>query len=207
MSRSAVRRGIVLVGAVGVFVAAFVAGRATGGHRSWRDSIRLDAGVPVGVLHTPAGALAAADNYVSAGITDSLDQRALRTFADTLVAPAKRRSLLTASQRLAQSGPPHGTRAVGLVVAHALRRYAGDRARVTTWQVGSYWGPGLQPSQYWALADLSLRWADGRWQIASLDERLPGPVPPRIAAPPAARKVSVWNRALAGMSAPYYGAG
>lgn len=190
------------------FAVAFVAGRATAGHRAGADAIRIRVGLPVGVLHTPSGALAAADNYVAAGMTASLDQPGLQRFADTLVLPAARDGLLRANAELERrSAPSAGTRAITTVVGHVLRAYTADSAQVTTWEVGSYWGPGLAPTQYWALADLALRWGEGRWRIASLDERIPGPVPALIAAGPGATTATAWNEALAGMSAPYYGAG
>ena len=189
-----------------IFAMAFWFGRAGRATGAPEDAVRLIGGVPVGVERTAAGALAAADNYVAVGLTASLDPRSLEAFADRLVAPPERPSLLSASERLAQQdGPPAGTTAIGTVIAHRLRSYTGATARVTTWDLGSYWGAGLAPTQYWAVADLSLRWRDGHWDIASLDERLPGPVPARIA--PGADTSTSWSEALAGMSAPYYGAG
>jgi hypothetical protein len=104
-------------------------------------------------------------------------------------------------------GPPPGTNAIGTVVAHSLVRYARARARVRAWEVGSYWGGELAPTQYWAMADLTLRFLGGRWQVTALDERLPGPVPARIGGTAAAATAGTWSRALAGMSAPYYGTG
>ena len=193
---------------VATFAAAFAAGRATTGHRVGADAIQIRAGLPAGVLHTPPGALAAADNYVAAGMTASLDQPRLQHFADALVLPAARGGLLHVSAQLERrSAPPGGTHAITTLVGHVLRAYAADTARVTTWEVGSYWGPSLAPTQYWALADLVLRWSGGRWWIASLDERVPGPVPALIAALPGATTSAAWDLALDGMSAPYYGAG
>jgi hypothetical protein len=193
---------------VAMFAAAFAAGRASAGHRVGAAAIQIRAGLPVGVLHTPPGALAAADNYVAAGMTASLDQTRLQEFADALVQPAARGELLRASAQLdRRSAPPPGTRALTTLVGHALRAYTADTARVTTWEVGSYWGPSLAPRQYWALADLVLRWSGGRWWIVSLDERVPGPVPALIAARSGATTAAAWDVGLDGMSAPYYGAG
>jgi hypothetical protein len=157
------------------------------------------------VLDTPAGALAAADNYVAAGITASLARSELREFADALVAPAARPSLLATTARL--PSPPPGTNAIGTVVAHSLVSYARARARVSAWEVGSYWGESVAPTQYWAMADLTLRFFGGRWQVTVLEERLPGPVPARIAGTSAAATAGTWSQALTGMSAPYYGMG
>lgn len=196
---------LVLAGALAV---AFAAGRSTVALRGTPTPTRVENGIPIGVLHTPAGALSAADNYVATGITAGLDPRALEAFAKALLIPAARPVLIAASERLAQgSSPPAGTSAIGTVVAHALRSYVGDAAEVSTWELGSYWGAGLVPTQYWALADLSLRWSDGRWQVVSVQERLPGPVPARVSGAQAARTSASWNQALTGMSAPFYGDG
>jgi hypothetical protein len=206
-TRSMRLAAIVLV-PVAAFAAAFVAGRTISGHHVAPDAIQVRVGLPVGVLHTPAGALAAADNYVAAGVAASLEQSRLQRFADTLVLPAARSELLRVSAELGRrSAPPAGTRAIAAVVGHVLRAYTADTARVTTWEVGSYWGSALAPTQYWALADLALRWRGGRWRIASLDERIPGPVPALIAAGPGATTTAAWSAALIGMSAPYYGSG
>jgi hypothetical protein len=191
---------------VAVFAAAFGVSR-TGRMRQVRPNpIRLVGAVPVGVEHSAAGALAAADNYVAAGITDSVDQRALQSYANAVIAPSERMALLRASEQLAQRDrPPAGTSAIATILAHRLWSYTGATARVATWDLGSYWGPALPPAQYWALADVALRWASGRWQIVSVDERLPGPVPGPVGA--GANTSAQWSSALAGMSAPYYGTG
>jgi hypothetical protein len=81
--------GVAAVLAAGAaFGLAFAVGRATAPSPAPADAIRLVHDLPVGVLDTPAGALAAADNYVAVGITASLDGRELEAFADALVTPA-----------------------------------------------------------------------------------------------------------------------
>jgi hypothetical protein len=191
---------------VATFATAFALARAGGSGHVRSGPLRLVGGVPLGVEDSAAGALAAADNYVAAGVTDSLDRRSLGAFADAVVAPAERQPLLDASERLAQQGgPPPGTNVISTVVAQRLRGYTSGTARVTTWDLGSYWGAGLEPIQYWALVDLSLRWMGGRWWVVSLEERLPGPVPALVAS--GASTSASWGEALAGMRAPYYGGG
>ena len=93
---------------VATFAAAFAAGRASTGHRVGAAAIQIRAGLPAGVLHTPPGALAAADNYVAAGMTASLDQPRLQQFADALVLPAARRGLLHVSAQLERRSAPPG---------------------------------------------------------------------------------------------------
>ena len=68
-----------------------------------------------------------------------------------------------------------------------------------------YWGGGAVPTQYWSLVELSLRWSGDRWRIVSGQDSLPGPVPALIAGRGEDRTTAVWDQALAGMTAPYYG--
>ena len=191
---------------LGVLSGAFAAGRSTVAGPQKPNPVQLEQGIAVGVVRTPAGALAAADNYVATGITASLDPPALRRFADTAIDPTLRARFIAASQAGGQRiGPPPGARALGLVIAHRLDSYGAGRAEVSTWGVGSYWDGGSAPAQYWALVDVSLQWGSGHWQVAALQESLPGPVPALVGGPAAGRSAPVWDRWLSGMSAPLYG--
>jgi hypothetical protein len=196
---------VVLIGVLG---AAFAAGRWTLDRRGGPDPVALDHGMPIGVLETPAGALAAADNYVATGISASLDPGRLRQFADMAIDPAARAGFISTSQSLAQSGgPPVGARVIADVIAHRLESYRGGTAEVDAWALGSYWAGGVEPTQYSVLVQLSLRWEGDGWQLASVSESLPGPVPGLVAGPTAGRSAAVWDRELSGMLAPYYGDG
>jgi hypothetical protein len=201
-----VRIAAVTVGLFAIGVGAFVIGRGTAAPGGHRNPIGLVGGVAVGVSDTPAGALAAADNYVAQGITASLDEGRLERFATTAIEPGARRAFLVASRSSleGQSLPP-GSEAIGLVVAHELGSYAPDEATVTTWDVGCYWGPGLAPTQFWALTELRLRWTVGRWEIAAVEEQLPGPLPARVVVDQQAATAGGWSTGLDGMSGPYYG--
>jgi len=193
---------------VGVLGGAFAAGRSTVARRVTPNPVRLEQGMPVGVLRTPSGALAAADNYVATAISASLDPTELQRFADALIDPSAREQFVSAGQNLAQTGsPPPGARVLGSVVAHRLDSYAGDSAEVSAWLLGSYWGGGLVPSQYSALVQMSLRWMGDRWQIASVRQLVPGPVSGLVAGSQETRSTSAWDAALTGMSGPYYGDG
>jgi hypothetical protein len=185
--------------------AAFAFGRGTIAPVGHPNPIGSVGGIAVGVSDTRAGALAAADNYVGQGITASLDEGQLERFAKTVVEPGARQKFLSSS-RASLSGQrlPPGSEAIGLVVAQELRSYTPGEATVTTWDLGSYWGPGLAPTQFWALTDLRLEWT-GRWEIAAVEEHLPGPVPNRVVADEPAATASAWSTELDGMSAPYYG--
>lgn len=205
---ASVRAAVATAFLIGVLGAAFAAGRSTLDRRGAPDPLALEHGMPLGVLETPAGALAAADNYVAIGISASLDPGQLRQFADTVIDASARARFISTSQSFAQSGgPPVGARVIADVIAHRLESYRGGTAEVAAWALGSYWEGGLQPTQYSALVQLSLRWSGDRWQLASVSESLPGPVPSLVAAPIEDRSAAVWDRDLSGMVAPYYGDG
>jgi hypothetical protein len=196
---------VVLAGVVLAIVGgAFVAGRSSRPADSPPDPVRLEDGVPVGGLETPGGALAAADNFVSTGVTASIEPRQLRRFVNAVVDPRARDSFIV-DNPAPGSGPPPGARVTASVVAHRLVAYGAGGARVSMWVVAAYWGGGAVPTQYWSLVQLSLRWSGDRWRIVSGQDSLPGPVPALIAGRTEDRAVELWDQALAGMSAPYYG--
>lgn len=203
---SSLRTAAVTVLLIGVLGGAFAAGRSTVRRRAVVDPLRLERGAAVGVVETPAGALAAADNYVATGISATLDPPQLRRFADTVIDPVGRDRFISASESFAQSGgPPAGARVIADVVAHRLERYGGATAAVRIWALCSSWGGGAVPAQYSALVDVWLRWTGDRWQIESVSESLPGPVPGLIGGPREGRSRELWDQTLSGMSAPYYG--
>ena len=190
----------------GVLSGAFAAGRSTLASGRAPDPLRLEHGIPISVVDTRRGALVAADNYLALGISASLDIGQLRQFARAAIDPRARTRFIAASQSFGQgSGPPAGARVVGSVVAHRVESYGAGSARVRAWTLCAYWGPGLVPTQYSALVDVSLRWASDRWWIVAVQESLPGPVAGLVAGPHTARSSEAWDQALAGMSAPYYG--
>ena len=190
-----------LVGTVG---GAFIGGRSTPPAGPQPDPVRLEHGVPVGVVESPGSALAAADNFVSSGVTASVDPAQLRQLVSAVVDPTARGRFIVENPSPG-SGPPPGARATGSVVAHRLDSYRAGDARVGIWVVATYWGGGVVPTQYWSLVELSLRWSGGRWRIVSGQDSLPGPVPALIAGGGEERTNAVWDEALAGMTAPYYG--
>jgi hypothetical protein len=204
--RSSLRLMALALSLVGVLGGAFAAGRSTVAPPGAPNPVRLEHGTPLGVVQSPAGALAAADNYVAVGITASLDPGQLRAFASQVIDPGTRASFVSAGQSLAQAGgPPPGARVIGAVVAHRLDRYGSGTASVSEWAVGSYWDGGAVPTQYWSLVDLSLRWSGGRWQLSLLREMAPGPVPDLVGGDRKGRSSGAWDQALTGMTVPFYG--
>lgn len=198
-------RRVVLAGLVVAIVGgAFVGGRSTRPATVAPNPLAIVDGVPVGGLDAPGGALAAADNFVSTGVTASIEPGQLRQFVNAVVVPRARGSFIV-DNPAPGSGPPPGARVTASVVAHRLVSYGAGDARVSMWVVAAYWGGGAVPTQYWSLVQLSLRWGGDRWRIVSGEDSLPGPVPALIAGRIEDRAVEVWDQALAGMSAPYYG--
>jgi hypothetical protein len=166
--------------------------------------VRLEHGIPVGAVESRGGAVAAADNFVSTGVTASVEPEQLRQFLSAVVDPTARGRFIVENPA-PSSGPPPGARVTGAVVAQRLDSYHPGNARVGMWVLASYWGGGAVPTQYWSLVELSLRWSGERWRIISGQDSLPGPIPALIAGGGEDRTDAVWDEALAGMTAPYYG--
>jgi hypothetical protein len=195
---------------------AFVLGREAAPAPSPRNPIEYMGGVPVGVDHSLAGAVAAADSYVvvsydSVERNPALDARLI----ETVFAPAIRASALTAAATVRVRNPTamalwaHGGHNIGLIGARRLDYYHGDVAQVTTWNADIYWGPGRPPKQAWVLTQTSLGWSGGRWLVtATVTLPTPGPVPaltPQAA--PSNDSATALATALVGYTAPSYGAG
>jgi hypothetical protein len=204
--RRSLRLAAVATTLAGTLGGAFAAGRSTVPRPGAPDPLRIDHGVPVGVVETPDGVLAAADNYAATGVTASLEPNELREFADTVIDVGARQAFLATSQSLSQDGaPPAGAHVIGSVAAHRLDSYGAGTAEVSEWVLAGYWDGGAVPTQYSALVDLSLRWSGDRWLVVSVRESVPGPVPGLTVGDGESRSTAVWDRSLGGMSAPYYG--
>jgi hypothetical protein len=176
-------------------------------------AVELVDGVPVGVQHTPAGALAAADNYVAlASQSVEQDPAAFNALVAQAYAPRARAQTLSQAQQIRTADVQNmtnyeeGGRAVAIVAARRLDRYTQTDAQVTSWLGGFVWGPHLTPRQTWNLVDTTLRWQDGRWLVeASNTETTPAPVPSIVYVNGANNQTPAFAR-LNGMSAPFYGA-
>jgi hypothetical protein len=173
----------------------------------------LEHGVPVVQAHTPAGALAAADNYLALS-SQSLEQDppAFATLVAQDYAPQVRASTLAEAKRLREADASdiaayrEGARAIAIVAARRLDSYAPNQATITSWLAGLLWGPHTPPRQSWNLVDSILRWQSGRWLVVS--ERVdstPAPVPSRVYVNAGNDRYEAFTR-LAGMSPPFYGA-
>jgi hypothetical protein len=172
-------------------------------------------GIPVGVRDTAAGALAAADNYLAiASQTVEQNPAQFAVLVNTVYTPGSRAGTLV--QASAERGGDiadmrnyaRGGRAVAVIAARRLDRYTPGRATITSWLGGFVWGPALSPRQSWNLVDTTLLWRQGRWVIASMNtERTPAPVPSVVFVDGHNNQSAAFDAALAGMTAPFYGAG
>jgi hypothetical protein len=196
-------------------LATFLVGRSLAPAAQPADPVITMAGIPVAVDHSPAGALAAADNYVAVSYaTVERNPRRDKQLIDTVYAPAIRTSAIAGaatvrSQNVAgMSLWAHGGQNLSLIGARRLDYYHGDEAQVTTWNVDIFWGPGRPPKQAWVLTQTSLRWARGRWLVTTTTTLpTPGPVPAITPQANAANDSQrAFDRDLAGFSAPLYGA-
>jgi hypothetical protein len=171
-------------------------------------------GVPVGVEHSRAGVLAAADDYVAVSSqTLEQDPRVFAALVSEAYAPQLRSRVLGEAQEIRASDTQNmanyaqGGRGLASVVAQRLDSYSPTTAAVTSWLGGIVWGPHLTPRQTWSLIDTTLAWSGGRWVI--LDSHLdatPAPVP-AIVYVQAGSDASVAFARLDGMSSPLSGIG
>jgi hypothetical protein len=175
------------------------------------SAIELIGGVPVGVQHTPVGALAAADNYVA--FSSQMVEQNPSEFAALVAqayAPAARGPALSQAQEIRGADPQNmanynsGGHGLALIAARRLDSYTTETATVTTWLGGVVWGPRLAPRQTWNLIDTTLRWLDGRWLIVdSKTDATPAPVPSIVYVNGSNDQSAAFAR-LAGMTAPFY---
>jgi hypothetical protein len=210
---------------VGVLVAAgigWLAGRSSARDGSAQAqqtargaaAVRLITGVPVGVQHSRAGALAASDNYVAVSSETVLqDPTRYASLVREAYTPSYRVRAIREAQALRKRSAESianydaGGRALAVVGARRLESYSGDRASVTTWTGGVSWGPGRPPGQRWFFTQTNLRWDDGRWRVERIDESSrPAPTPGVVRySDKTALRVETFDRALRGMTAPSYG--
>jgi hypothetical protein len=205
--------GLLALLALGIGV---LIGRATSSARGGAlAAATIVHGVAVGVQDSAAGALAAADNYLAiASQTVEQNPAQFAALVNTVYTPASRASTLT--QASAERGADiadmrnyaRGGRAVAVIAARRLDDYTPDRAKVSSWLGGFVWGPALSPRQSWNLVDTTLLWRRGRWLVASMStERAPAPVPSVVFVDGHNNQSGAFDDRLAGMTAPFYGAG
>jgi hypothetical protein len=188
-----------------------------GGHNAGHGrvgALELLNGVPVGVEHTPAGALAAGDNYLAlASQSIEQDPSQFAALVAQIYAPALRGRTLAQAERVRagdaqnMSNYAQGGRGIAVIAARRLDSYTPAQATITSWLGGFVWGPHLPPRQSWNLVDTTLRWSAGRWfVVASQTDATPAPVPSIVYVSGPNNQTPAFGR-LAGMTAPFYGTG
>jgi hypothetical protein len=175
--------------------------------------IRTIDGVPIGVQHSRAGALAAADNYVTTATETVIPDPARyeRLVRRTYAPGYQARALAEAAD--ARSKAPDvvaayegGRRAVAVVAARRLDSFGRDRAKVTTWRAGVVWSSTDKPFSQWFLTQTQLRWNGQQWLVERIDDvRRPAPAPPIRYQDRASLRAATFEKELRGMSAPIYG--
>ncbi len=218
-ARPRVHPGALIVAATVILVLlggpAFFLGRLLAAPAPESNPIANVAGVPVGVDHSPPGALAAADDYVAVSYASverdpARDAQLIRTvYAPTIRASATTGAAAVRAQNATGMALwARGGQTLSLIGARRLDVYRDGVAEVSTWNADIFWGPGRPPKQAWVLTQTSLRWNGGRWLVtATTTMPTPGPVP---AATPQATATndtaSAFGAQLAGFGAPTYGA-
>lgn len=196
-----------------IAVAALV-GYSTAPTTEHPNPIRLDHGIPVVVLDTPGGALAAADNYLASEDSALFSADQLRTVVNTDWLPQERSVELTqALPSAALQSTPFGlgdAQLTAAVAADKLEAFTRVSARVGVWHEITVWSSApvvSQPAQHWMLDTVTLAFNGSRWLVASRstapDSRTP--VPAWTSGGPRDRTIEAFDTRLAGMSAPYYG--
>lgn len=175
------------------------------------------AGVPVGYPDTPAGAQAAAANYVVAFASAPMFVPASRhqiiaAVADPTVASALQAqydvAFAATTSRFgldANGQPPAGLQFVAraLPVGVHTDAYAGGAARVSVWSDGLIGLAGTgstQPvSEAWSTTVVSLRWARGDWKWVTASQT-DGPTPvPGLQSPSSATAIAQATSTFAGL--------
>jgi hypothetical protein len=216
-----------IVAALAVAAAAWAAGRASAPDAPTASdkpsaagiadaAVRVIDGIPIGVQHSRAGALAASDNYVATSSETLIqDPERYERFVRAAYVPTAVSDALALAQRVRDSSPDAvssyaaGGRGLTVVGARRLEAYDGRTASVETWAAGIAWGPKMKPSQRWYLARTRLRWDGQRWRIDAVDELdRPAPAPASVVVTgEGANRVSTFDRELGRMEAPIYGSG
>lgn len=138
------------------------------------------AGIPMGYAHSPAGAEAAALEFVAgAGALMAMDEAAAleaqRTMAASDAAETLVRSLKSQLDALRQGFPGPVSYRVA-PVATRVDAAGSDEVAVTVWYVGVVTAAGVSPYEDWRMVRYRLIWERGDWRVAA-EEDTRGPRP------------------------------
>lgn len=158
---------------------------------------RVEAGVPVGYAHRPAGAALAVANYEQAfanpavlrprGLRDRIEAVATPDFAATML-----RTNSPGVQRIASGAIGEGlahrvqTLYTAVPIGYRIESYSPARARILTWAFTLLGNESaVEPEAYFGVTRTDLVWSEGDWKIAGSRggfgptpkiETAPGPV-------------------------------
>jgi len=203
----------VVVGALAVTAGALALGYETVPATTRPNAVRLEHGVPVGILDTAAGAVAAADNYVAAEDDALLSSNQIRGVVNTEWAPRERAvELAQPFLAAALAGTPatlDGLKLTAAVAADKLQAYSPQSAQVSVWSEITIWSSTVAPTQRWTLDTVTLAWDSGRWLVTSRSTAPDSstPVPVWTSGDMRDRASATFDTRLADMSAPYYSGG
>lgn len=150
----------------------------------------VEAGVPTGHPRTRRGAVTAAATYLQALGEAAPRSRRLERLAAAIALPqaveaVARQRRLPADLATAGAGRALVSRVVP--AGFRLDRFSRDEAVVAVWAIAVVTGPeelAALPDaplrQSWGTARVVLRWTEGRWRLAALEDRS-GPAPPGLA--------------------------
>ena len=206
-------RFVLALGSVVVTAGALAFGYETVPATTRPNAIRLEHGVPVGVLDTRAGAVAAADNYVATEDDSLLSPSQIRGVVDTEWAPQERAvELAQPFLAAALAGEPatlDGLKLTAAVAADKLQAYSPQSAQVSVWSEITIWSSTVAPTQRWTLDTVTLAWDSGRWLVTSRSTAPDSstPVPVWTSGDMRDRASATFDTRLADMSAPYYSGG
>lgn len=192
--------------------AAFLLGRAA--HAITASPIQLRDGVPVGVGHSPGGAVAAADDYlVTEQASVERDPARFAAMVSEDYAPALKADSMSSAAADRQRDPggmliwARGGEVFTVIGAHRLYWYRAGTAQVTTWAAQVFWGPGQPPCQAWSIGEITLGWRDGHWEATGMST-LPVAAPAPAALPqatPSDDTAAAFSSELAGFTPVTYG--
>jgi hypothetical protein len=198
------------IGVALIAVAGAVTGYRIAPKTARPNPVRIERGVPVGVLDTRTGALAAADNYLVAEDDALLSAAEIQEVVDELWAQGARAAELAQPfPAAAAGGRPRtfsGLKLTAAVAANRLESFTPQTAQIGVWHAITIWSPTITPTQRWILDTVTLVWRSDRWLVASRSSApdRQTPVPAWTSGGAADRTSQAFDARLAGMSGPYY---
>lgn len=178
------------------------------------DPIQTRNGIPVGMDHSPGGAVAAVDEYIAAEqSTVERDPARFAALVSEDYVPSLHGSARAGARADRRQDPAgmrlwaRGGQSFTTIGAHRLDWYRGDSAQVTSWVGQVFWGPGQPPCQAWEFDQATVVWQAGRWRVSGMTT-LPAVAPAPAKLPQATSRDdsgAAFDTELAGFAPVSYG--